>query len=92
MSALGQKRTSRPETVMSALPPKADIAERDRHVRFVPSGLMNATRHILLDYLIGTAKQCDRKAETQRLGSLKIDDQFNFALLHNGQVADLFTF
>ena len=36
MSALGQKRTCRSETAMSALPPKADIAERDRHVRFVP--------------------------------------------------------
>ena len=36
MSALGQKRTSRLVEGMSALPPKADIAERDRHVRFVP--------------------------------------------------------
>jgi hypothetical protein len=36
MSALGQKRTSGHVRVMSALPPKADIAERDRHVRFVP--------------------------------------------------------
>jgi hypothetical protein len=25
-----------PETALSALPPKADIAERDCHVRFVP--------------------------------------------------------
>jgi hypothetical protein len=29
MSALGQKQTWRFETAMSALPPKADIAERD---------------------------------------------------------------
>jgi hypothetical protein len=36
MSALGQKQTSRPEISMSALPPKADIAERDQDVRFVP--------------------------------------------------------
>jgi hypothetical protein len=35
-SALGQKQTSRSEITMSALPPKADIAERNRHVRFVP--------------------------------------------------------
>jgi hypothetical protein len=33
-SALGQKQTSRSEITMSALPPKADIAERNRHVRF----------------------------------------------------------
>ena len=36
MSALGQKLTSVRVHRMSALPPKADIAERDRHVRFVP--------------------------------------------------------
>jgi hypothetical protein len=36
MSALGQKQTSRSEIAMSALPPKADIAECDLDVRFVP--------------------------------------------------------
>jgi len=36
MSALGQKQTSAHVRGMSALPPKADIAERDHHVRFVP--------------------------------------------------------
>jgi hypothetical protein len=36
MSALGQKQTSRFEVVMSALPPKADITERDQNVRFMP--------------------------------------------------------
>ena len=37
MSALGHKRTSHLVDVMSALPPKADITERDRQdVRFVP--------------------------------------------------------
>jgi hypothetical protein len=36
MSALGQKQTSDSRLLMSALPPKADIAERGRHVRFVP--------------------------------------------------------
>jgi len=33
---LGQKRTWRDQIAMSALPPKADIAEREEHVRFVP--------------------------------------------------------
>jgi hypothetical protein len=42
MSALGQKRTSKPVRVMSALPPKADIVERDRHVRFVQILLQKA--------------------------------------------------
>jgi hypothetical protein len=36
MSALGKKQTSDCRPLMSALPPKADIAERDYHVRFVP--------------------------------------------------------
>jgi hypothetical protein len=35
MSALGQKRTLQCIRVMSALPPKADIHRRKRHVRFV---------------------------------------------------------
>jgi hypothetical protein len=36
MSALGHKQTLTVVRVMSALPPKADIAEHDWHVRFVP--------------------------------------------------------
>jgi hypothetical protein len=36
MSALGQKQTLDWRPLMSALPPKADIAERDWDVRFVP--------------------------------------------------------
>jgi hypothetical protein len=31
--------------VMSGLPPKADIAERDRHVRFVPKADIPANRN-----------------------------------------------
>ena len=38
MSALCQKRTSEHVRVMSALPPKADIAESECNVRYVPSG------------------------------------------------------
>ena len=34
--ALGQKQTLQVILLMSALPPKADIAESDWHVRFVP--------------------------------------------------------
>jgi hypothetical protein len=35
-SGLGQKRTWRDQITMSALPPKADIEERDWYVRFGP--------------------------------------------------------
>jgi hypothetical protein len=45
MSALGQKQTWRRSNGMSALHPKADIAERQLDVRFVPKADMNlATR------------------------------------------------
>ena len=43
MSALGQKQTSRRVLPMSALPPKADIAKCDHHVRFVPKADIAAT-------------------------------------------------
>src|SRR5215469_85930 len=43
MSALGQKQTLRHVRTMSALPPKADIAECDRHVRFVPKADIRPT-------------------------------------------------
>jgi hypothetical protein len=36
MSALGHERTFRDFRMTSALPPKADIAEHDEDVRFVP--------------------------------------------------------
>jgi len=38
MSVWGQKQTFRYGSVMSASPPKADIAGRDLDVRFVPMG------------------------------------------------------
>ena len=41
MFALGQKRTSRPVEAMSALPPKADIRQGNRDVRFVPEAELN---------------------------------------------------
>jgi hypothetical protein len=43
MSALGQKRTWDCRSLMSALPPKADIARRELDVRFVPKADMLST-------------------------------------------------
>jgi hypothetical protein len=45
MSALGHKRTSWLASVMSALPPKADISRTSRHVRFVPKAEVAQIRH-----------------------------------------------
>ena len=39
MSALGQKRTSKCLHQMSALPPKADMDQHGRDVRFVPKAV-----------------------------------------------------
>jgi hypothetical protein len=36
MSALGQKQTSDRRSLMSALPPKADVRFHTGHLRFVP--------------------------------------------------------
>ena len=46
MSALGQKQTLRHLQRMSALPPKADIAERDWNVRFVPKADMRQAQDL----------------------------------------------
>jgi hypothetical protein len=48
MSALGQKRTLRLVRLMSVLPPKADIAECGRHVRFVPIAEVAVIRSVVV--------------------------------------------
>jgi hypothetical protein len=68
MSEMGQKQTSRAAISMSALPPKADIAESDWHVRFVPKTVVSRcsknslSKASLLDHLVGATEQ--RKAGT----------------------------
>src|SRR5215469_9237444 len=58
MSALGQKRTLTHVHGMSALPPKADIAERRCHVRFVPKAdSCTAAILSLFEHLVGLRKQ-----------------------------------
>src|SRR6516225_6026331 len=58
MSALGQKQTLQTVTPMSALPPKADIGTRSRHVRFVrKADSCSATILLLFDHLVGTGEQ-----------------------------------
>jgi hypothetical protein len=48
MSALGHKRTLDCGCGIAALLPKAAIAERDRHVRFVPLSDLRAIRVAIL--------------------------------------------
>jgi hypothetical protein len=56
---------------MSALPPKADIAESHRQVRLVPSPDIAVS----LDDLVGESEQRWRKAESDRFGRLEVDCQ-----------------
>jgi hypothetical protein len=62
MSALGQKQTLHHVRPMSALPPKADIAEKQLDVRFVPKAdsLDNAVarRHSLLSFATDLVVGC----------------------------------
>ena len=73
MSDLGHKRTFRSFRPMSALPPKADIRQRNCDVRFVPK-----SRHSHCSkqprYSI-TSSARGRNGDTERSGSLKIYDQ-----------------
>jgi hypothetical protein len=55
MSALGQKRTLRLVRLMSALPPKADIAELSQDVR--QKQTFCAAAKSILDYLISLRRR-----------------------------------
>jgi len=56
---------------MSALPPKADIRQRNCDVRFGP----NSDIAQLFDHLVGAGKYCWRNCEAQLLRDFKIDHQ-----------------
>jgi hypothetical protein len=47
---------------------------------------------MLLDHLVGTAKERDRNGEAERLGGLHIDNQFDLCGLLYRQVRRLLTF
>ena len=51
ISALGHKRTLQRILLMSALPPKADMVQPDRDVRFVPKADIGL---LLLDLFVAT--------------------------------------
>src|SRR6266700_3274920 len=46
----------------------------------------------LFDHLVGTAEQRNWHRKTQRLGSLEVDDEFNFRRLLHRQVSGFLAF
>jgi hypothetical protein len=55
-SALGQKQTSQGVCTMSALPPKADIPQRNRDVRYVSQAdLRSAANNVVIRSRIGAS-------------------------------------
>jgi hypothetical protein len=65
MSALGQKRTSEHVQSMSALPPKADIAER----RFAPGKLMSGAAGAIAASAPSAPQAALKKQKQFRLGA-----------------------
>jgi len=52
---------------------------------------MCVDKTVLLDHLVGAAKQRDGECEAERLGSFHVDDQFDFRGLLDWQVGRLLT-
>ena len=72
---------------MSALPPKADMVQHDRDVRFVPiADICSTANSSLFDHLVGPGKQRRRNIKTKRARGLQIDDKIKFGCLKNWQI------
>src|SRR5262245_19361115 len=85
MSALGHEQTyalqqamsasnresGLPQTVMSALPPKADMCGANRNVRLGPKADMT-----LCDHLVGAAEQRLRDSKAESFCRFLVDNQF----------------
>jgi hypothetical protein len=63
---------------MSALPPKGDINRRNGVCPLGAQKRTQAPQQKSFDNVISAGKQCRRQFETERLSSLKIDEQLNF--------------
>jgi len=73
MSALGQKQTSAPVRVMSALPPKADIGNSVWKCPLsATTDSCSAANQQLFNHVVGASEHQWRHVEAQRLGGFEI--------------------
>jgi hypothetical protein len=71
------RKSEFPQTVMSALPPKADMCGATRDVLWANSG-----HCALFDHLVGAREHRVRHTDSEHLSGLLIDDQLDFGCLH----------
>jgi hypothetical protein len=90
---LGSNSTGLPKEAdpfMSAMPPRATkTVSRSETSRCAKTGLVQCSKRILFDHLVGAADERQRDSETERLGGLEVDDQFDFRRLLDRQITRL---
>jgi hypothetical protein len=74
---------------MSALPPKADMVQHARDVRFVPKADVSTRSKRLFDYFVTEQLQRVGYLNAKRSGRLQVDREFEFRGLHDGKVGGL---
>src|SRR5215475_8389400 len=80
-------------TIMSALPPKANMCGATRDVRFGPKAdSCTAAKRTLFDHLVSSREQGRGHREPKRLCGLEVDHQFKFGRQLNRKIARLLTF
>jgi hypothetical protein len=77
------------QNAASALPPEAAATVVEWCVRFGPQADSCSAAINLFDHVVGASKHQWRHGETQRLGTLEIDDQFIFRRKLRWQVGGL---
>ena len=85
-----KSRHVRCKSVMSALPPKADMCSATRHVRFVPKAdICSAAKKILFDHLVGRHEQRSGTVRPSAFAALRLITSSNLVGCNTGSSAGL---